>query len=544
VKARTIWIGVFTAALLCWMSASTRAQEPQALFIGMNEERTLRSGENHLYTITLQDGTAVVGEADQHGIDLVIDIFGPDGKLFRTVDSSNGAEGSEPIDLTAIKAGVYKLVVHAIDPAAKPGKYLMKIDRVLTVEENGQRMAEKNYPPALQELWRAYVTDPKAVENFVASRRGKGPIIEDLKGDSKNVSVTYLYYGDEYTESVETSGGPHAAVGGIQMTRFMRTPLFFATESVPKDARYGYDFGVTETHFAGPTDTIQLSEENYTSDPLNPEALRGHSILTMPAAPPQPYIVRNDSTPQGRLTPTNIKSIALNEDRGLTIYTPPGYEGTKACDLLIVFDGEYYDGSGTSSIPTPTILDNLIAAKKISPTVAVFVNNTSHRDRDLTGYAPFADFIGKELVPWVRKNYHISPGASHVVAAGSSFGGLSASYSAFRHSEVIGGVLSQSGAYWVTKDWQTSGPWPLTEDTGDLVKEFRKSKRLPIRFYMEVGRFDEAGFMLGTNREFRDVLLLKGYPVTYREFDGAHNYIWWRGSLAEGLTSLIGRKDD
>jgi hypothetical protein len=41
---------------------------------------------------------------------------------------------------------------------------------------------------------------------------------------------------------------------------------------------------------------------------------------------------------------------------------------------------------------------------------------------------------------------------------------------------------------------------------------------------------------------FRDVLLVKGYEVTYKEFDSGHDYIWRRGSLADGLIPLIGRK--
>src|SRR4029434_7136254 len=141
-KARIRWIAVLMFAAILSISSAARAQE-QSLVVGFNVGRTLSVGENHIYTITLQDGTAVIGGADQHDIDLVIDIFGPDGKLIRTVDSPNGTEGPEPIDVTAFKAGTYKLAIRANDASAKPGKYVMKISRVLSVEENGKRMAEK-----------------------------------------------------------------------------------------------------------------------------------------------------------------------------------------------------------------------------------------------------------------------------------------------------------------------------------------------------------------------------------------------------------------
>ena len=244
------------------------------------------------------------------------------------------------------------------------------------------------------------------------------------------------------------------------------------------------------------------------------------------------------------MTQASLKSLTLKENRPLTVYTPSDYEATKAFDLLIVLDGEEFDGGGSSSVPTPTILDNLIAARKIQPTVAVFVKNVAHRVQDLAESPPFADFIGTELIPWVRRNYRINPGARHVVAAGASLGGLAASYCAFRHFEVIGNALSLSGSFWITKGWQDRPPFPLTlaGDTGDLIGDLRKSKRLPLAFYVAVGRFEVGAAMLGTNRELRDVLELKGYPVTYREVDGEHDNIWWRGSLADGLISLLGQK--
>jgi hypothetical protein len=44
---------------------------------------------------------------------------------------------------------------------------------------------------------------------------------------------------------------------------------------------------------------------------------------------------------------------------------------------------------------------------------------------------------------------------------------------------------------------------------------------------------------LSTNRNFRDILKLKEYPVTYSEYDGGHDYLCWRGSVADGLIALL-----
>lgn len=541
---RILWKAALTVAMLSTAVVAAAGQQPVPLAAGLNQEHTLAPGEKHIYTVSLQEGEAVLGEADQHGVDLVIDLFGTDGKLLQTVDSANGTEGPEPIDLTAFTTGQYKLVIHTLDPKAKAGKYVMKITQVLTVEQNGNRLSQRNYPPAIQSLWRKYLVDPGAVEEFVAGRKGKGPIIDDIKADSKNVSVTYLYYGDENTDAVEIFGSTRAGVGGTRMQRFMRTPLFFASETVPKDSRYSYGFTKTETRFVGPRKNIQMSADFNVSDPFNADSFNGNSVLALPEAPPQPYIAASDSVPHGTLMPTSLKSKSLNEDRTITVYTPPGYEVAKAADLLITFDGGTYDGSATSLVPTPTILDNLIAARKISPTVAVFVNNMGQRNRDLGGYAPFADFIATELIPWVRKNYRIEQGPGHVVLAGSSRGGVAASHCALLHSDVVGNVLSQSGAYFVNNDPANSLPWPITEDAGDIVLAYRKSPLLPIKFYMEVGRFDSSGSILGNNRELRDVLLLKGYSVSYHEFDGGHDYLWWRGSLSAGLVALLGTEQN
>ena len=72
-----------------------------------------------------------------------------------------------------------------------------------------------------------------------------------------------------------------------------------------------------------------------------------------------------------------------------------------------------------------------------------------------------------------------------------------------------------------------------------------------MRFYLEAGLL-ETGLspsrgnvsLLAANRHLRDVLLAKGYSVHYREFNGGHDYINWRGTFADGLLLLEGKDDN
>jgi enterochelin esterase family protein len=510
------------------------------LLSGMHLERDLGPADQHTYTLELSAGGGVVAEADQNGVDLVVDVIDPDGNKLKTIDSPNGAFGPEPIDITALRGGVYTFVVHTLHDDAKPGKYVMRVDAVLDPAANAQRLAKSRYGNSgLYALWLEAQTDPHAVENFVASRKGKGPMVEAIPNDSANLRVTYFFYGDEFTEAVRENGGPHAATGGMLMRRFLETPLFYASEIVPNDARYTYGFAWIETQSVG---AATVSEDHFGNDPLNPNVFNGSSVMAMPNAPAQTYTTARDDVPKGTLTAAKLDSAAMKESRDFSVYTPAGYDGKTDNDLLIAFDAGIY-GAGSAAdtlIPTPTILDNLIAAKRIAPTIAVLVRNPN-RTRDLGMNPSFADFIANELVPWVRKHYRIADGPQHVVVAGSSRGGFAAAFCAFQHPEAIGNVLSQSGSFWIVKDYNGPPRYPFSERSGDLIAAFQSSKRLPIRFYIEIGRFDNGIAMLPMNRELRDILITKGYDVTYNEFDSGHDYLWWRGSFADGLIALLGR---
>ena len=241
--------------------------------------------------------------------------------------------------------------------------------------------------------------------------------------------------------------------------------------------------------------------------------------------------------PRGKLTKLKIKSTILNEERDYGVYTPAGYSTKdQPYNLLLLFDGEDYGNGPIILVPTPTILDNLVAQKKIPPTILVLVNAGSSRIRDLSCSQTLTDFLVKELLPEVRKSYRVTADPKHVVVGGSSLGGLASACAGLMHPEVFGNILSLSGAYWYVPGWETVPSY--LRDSGWAMRQYLQSPKLPLRFYVEVGRYEEK--QLSTNRNFRDILKLKGYPVTYSEYDGGHDYLCWRGSVADGLIALFG----
>ncbi len=282
-------------------------------------------------------------------------------------------------------------------------------------------------------------------------------------------------------------------------------------------------------------------------DPLNPHWWDsiGRSVVEMPDAPPEPWIVTRPDTPKGTLVKAVIKSSILGEDRPVGVYTPPGYSSAKGpYNLLVVFDGEGYGIEPNSPEPTPTILDNLLAKNEISPTVAILVSNVNldKRNRDLSCSAPFQDFLAKELLPWVVQNYRAAEDPSRVVVAGSSLGGLSAACTALRHPETFGNVLSQSGTYTYSPDEYAGSKNYFLGENDWVARKFAMGPQLPIRFFLSVGRLEGGGASSGLseNRRLRDVLVAKGNQVSYWEYTGSHDALTWRDSLADGLIALLG----
>jgi enterochelin esterase-like enzyme len=537
------------------------------LALGKERQGTLSAGKTQAFTASLNGGDFAQVKLEPHGTELVVIVYDPSGSKFR--GAKLGPDDGN-VNFVAEHGGVYRLEVVASDKTNE-GAFTITLEKVVTPAARLAPPKPVYESPRIKAL-RASVESGKqaSVDAFWEEVKERGaPLIEPLTGDDKNMLVTFLWMGRPDTHNVFVVWFPYAAEGpdDYHMTRLVETNVWYKTVKVDKRKRFMYQLAPDVPRPYGPPDgsndeifaIIGAAER---IDPLNPKRwavdpqsvdlpqYQGFSVVEMPAAPVQPWVAVREGVPAGMIEKRQFKSTRLNNEREIAVYVPPGYSKTaKPYELLVLFDEGAYlgDKKQVVLVPAPTILDNLISEHRIPAMVALLVGNApGARNRELPCNPAFADFLNFELMPWVRRSYNVTTDPQQTVVGGSSYGGLAAAYAGLRHPETFGNILSQSGSFSWSPPRSGSPPDVDPDDKPNwLAQQFIASPRLPLRFYMDAGsdEIDLAGDgsrSLASGRNLRDVLLAKGYEVHFHEFEGGHDYLSWRGTLADGLILLMG----
>jgi enterochelin esterase-like enzyme len=263
-------------------------------------------------------------------------------------------------------------------------------------------------------------------------------------------------------------------------------------------------------------------------DPFNPRRTWngvGHynHYFYMPAAGPNPLTRPDPAIPHGRLSRFEIPTddLAAGRKRLVHLYQPPSEQ---PAPLLVVYDGSDYLRRGRLAV----IVDNLIAQKRIRPiALALVQNGGAARMLEYACSEATLGFLLQSVLPLARRQMRLidparQPGVYGVL--GASMGGLMAVYTALRLPHIFGRVISQAGAF------------ELGDDETIVMEMIRHMPRPPIRLWLDVGRMD---FLLEANRKMQALLTEKGYPLTYAETGGAHNYTTWRDILGRALETLF-----
>ena len=357
------------------------------------------------------------------------------------------------------------------------------------------------------------------------------PLISPVDDDG-TVQVTFLWRGE--AETTWVSWGLRLA-----LRRMPGTDLWHGSVRLPADARTLYFLAHEGAdglpHHPNGSGAVHLDPLNrhpfhFPADPDDPtDQDTWASLLELPRVPAQTW-----SAPPA--VPPAIEEATLPGGRRVAVYHPPGERPADGYATLVVFDGWL----ARRVLRIPETLESLTAAGRIPPVVALFVpSRESDRDDDLApSSTATTDFVARELVPWARRECGAAPDPRRTALAGVSLGGLAAANIALQAPDVFGGVIAHSGSFW----------WPRPEEgePGWLIREYAARPRADLRFYLDVGdretvRVSDVGpTQLEVNRQMRDVLRAKGYPVTYAEYQGAHDYVNWRSTFADGALAVLG----
>lgn len=310
----------------------------------------------------------------------------------------------------------------------------------------------------------------------------------------------------------------------------VKKSFFYRSFTVPPDARLDYQF---------------IVDGKYQIDSLNPlttpSGFGPHSEVRMPKFISSPYLIYRDSIPHGKIDtvylykylPSLLKRYMLPA-RIIKVYLPPGYDSLTALPSVFVHDGN--DAMNFALLPT--ILDNLIANKKIQPIIAVFIPPTlreaEYREelRD-----KFVALLCNEIVPMIDRKYKTDSTKYRRAVMGASDGGHISLYTAFSRPDIFHKVGGQSST--------------ITPLIRKLVQQRVNENIFSPKFkiYLDCGRYDIKSpnpifgyheFIL-MNRDFSKFLSSLRIPHYFREVNDGHEWASWRERIPEMLQYFFGK---
>ena len=274
------------------------------------------------------------------------------------------------------------------------------------------------------------------------------------------------------------------------------------------------------------------------------------SVLLVPKAGERSDLYAIHKVPHGSVSKVWYPSATAGFDRRLTVYTPAGYETSKAkYPVLYVLHGIGGDEDAWVTQGRATqILDNLIARGEAKPMIVVFTNGNISQEaaplENSTGYDRPTMQLPQtmegtfetsfpEVVKFIDSRYRTIAKKQGRAICGLSMGGFHTLYITLNNPDMFNysGMFSAAIG---TGSEQTAAHKEIYENVdGKLAAYFSKK---PALLWIGIGKTD---FLIQSNNDFRAKLDAAGYPYKYMETDGGHIWRNWRIYLSEFVPLLF-----
>lgn len=271
------------------------------------------------------------------------------------------------------------------------------------------------------------------------------------------------------------------------------------------------------------------------------------SVLMVPADGARSDLYAVHSVPHGTVSKVWYHSDKAGFDRRLTVYTPAGYETTKAkYPVLYVLHGVGGDEDAwVTQGRAAQILDNLIARGRAKPMIVVFTNGNISQEaaplENSTGYTRPVMSLPKtmdgtfeesfpEIVKFVETRYRAIPKKASRAVCGLSMGGAHTLYLSANYPD----MFAYSGMFSAAVGVPDPSVSHVYQDIDTKLATYFSHR--PALFWIGCG---SADFLFEANKAFRASLDAKGYPYKYMETEGGHTWRNWRIYLTEFVPLLF-----
>jgi enterochelin esterase-like enzyme len=265
-------------------------------------------------------------------------------------------------------------------------------------------------------------------------------------------------------------------------------------------------------------------------DPGNPEVKTGSTPGTIQSV----LEVRGDSAafydgrnvPHGEIRTHWYQSKSLNSMRRLTVYVPPGYDGSAGrLPVLYLLHGANADETAWTRLGRVNlILDNMIADGKIKPFIVVMPFGYGVMPGARGGQGQNTELFSRDLredvIPYVDSRYRALADRDHRAIIGLSMGGGESLSIGLNHLELFGYVGGFSAAI-----GNTAG---FAKTYSGLVADPAATNAKLHLLWISCGREDS---LFGAAKNFSDFLAEKNIKHIFWETSGAHTWMVWRRCL-------------
>jgi predicted alpha/beta superfamily hydrolase len=258
----------------------------------------------------------------------------------------------------------------------------------------------------------------------------------------------------------------------------------------------------------------------------------------------------------GDLRLHQFRSRIFRNTRFLRVWLPPEYEDRenegRRYPVLYLNDGQNLFESASSFTgvewQVDETADRLISGGEVPPMIIVGIDNAG-KDR-IREYMPnrsmhpmmlrvqgkyYPDFLIREVMPFVQRNYRVATGPENTGLGGSSLGALIALYTVIVRPGVVGRLLVESPSLWVSNR--------------QVIRESRSVREWPEQIFLaagtaEAGSAEKSRSVVDDVKELAAILrraVLSEKRLRLVVKDGAgHTESAWAERFPEALQFLFG----